>query len=66
MQQEGRRNSTAGTGCTLYVHCTYGWYNVRTMYVHCSSSALMEDPDADTVILSSEKDDNYDDDDDDP
>ena len=29
----------AGTVRTMYVHCTYSWYNVRTMYVHCTYSA---------------------------
>ena len=29
----------AGTVRTMYVHCTYGWYNVRTLYVHCTYSA---------------------------
>ena len=31
--------SIAGTVRTMYVHCTYSWYNVRTMYVHCTYSA---------------------------
>ena len=29
----------AGTVRTMYVHCTYSWYNVRTMYIHCTYSA---------------------------
>ena len=29
----------AGTVRTMYVHCTYSWYNVRTLYVHCTYSA---------------------------
>ena len=32
----------AGTVRTMYVHCTYSWYNVRTMYVHCTYSARWE------------------------
>ena len=28
----------------MYVHCTYGWYNVRTMYVHCTYSARWDVP----------------------
>ena len=27
---------------TMYVQCTYSWYNVRTMYVHCTYSARWE------------------------
>ena len=30
----------AGTVRTMYVHCTYSWYNVRTMYVHCTYSPM--------------------------
>ena len=33
------RYHPAGTVRTMYVHCTYSWYNVRTMYVHCTYSA---------------------------
>ena len=33
----------AGTVRTMYVHCTYSWYNVRTMYVHCTYSARWEE-----------------------
>ena len=32
-------NLPAVTVRTMYVHCTYSWYNVRTMYVHCTYSA---------------------------
>ena len=36
----------AGTVRTMYVQCTYSWYNVRTMYVHCTYSARWELPPA--------------------
>ena len=36
---EALQNFPVGTVRTMYVHCTYSWYNVRTMYVHCTYSA---------------------------
>ena len=33
---DGYSPDPAGTVRTMYVHCTYSWFNVRTMYVQCT------------------------------